>query len=239
MNEESTQIYQRLFNRLLEYPSEQLSFDLPTFTILLSISLISSLMISVAYLKFYENRSTGSQIHRAFPLLGLSITTLFVCIQFSLPLSLGLLGALSIVRFRTPIKEPEEISFIMLLVATSIAIATHNLMFLVLLLAMASVALVILKRSPGPLRDSMKNSFITVTLRNDDYLNAQIDLISLLDEHFDHGRLDGVTKNDTVSVISYSFEDIKKKNLELVEEKLRSLFPNADYSLYSAKPMVT
>ena len=29
-------------------------------------------------------------------------------VLLSLPLSLGLLGALSIVRFRTPIKEPEE-----------------------------------------------------------------------------------------------------------------------------------
>ncbi len=37
--------------------------------------------------------------------MGLSITAIFICIQFSLPLSLGLLGALSIVRFRTPVKE--------------------------------------------------------------------------------------------------------------------------------------
>jgi len=31
-----------------------------------------------------------------------------------------LLGALSIVRFRTPIKEPEEIGFIMLVVASAL-----------------------------------------------------------------------------------------------------------------------
>jgi hypothetical protein len=68
------------------------------------ISLFSAFFVAFLYVRFYKNRSTGSLIYRAFPLLGMSITAIFICIQFSLPLSLGLLGALSIVRFRTPIK---------------------------------------------------------------------------------------------------------------------------------------
>src|SRR5688572_10498829 len=91
------------------------------FLMLMAVSLLSSLFISYLYVHFYSNRATGSQVHRAFPLLGISITAIFVTIQFSLPLSLGLLGALSIVRFRTPIKEPEEIGFIMLVIAKPIS----------------------------------------------------------------------------------------------------------------------
>jgi hypothetical protein len=87
------------------------------FLMLMAISLLSSLFIAYLYLHFYSSRATGSQVHRAFPLLGISVTSIFVTIQFSLPLSLGLLGALSIVRFRTPIKEPEEIGFMMLVKA--------------------------------------------------------------------------------------------------------------------------
>src|SRR4026208_2157664 len=96
------------------------------FLLLMGISLVCSLFISYLYVHFYSNRATGSQVHRAFPLLGISITAIFIAIQFSLPLSLGLLGALSIVRFRTPIKEPEEIGFIMLVIAASIATATFK-----------------------------------------------------------------------------------------------------------------
>ena len=84
---------------------------------LIGVALLASLFISFLYLTFFGSRATGSDVHRAFPLLGISITAVFIAIQFSLPLSLGLLGALSIVRFRTPIKEPEEIGFIMLVVA--------------------------------------------------------------------------------------------------------------------------
>src|SRR6186713_934064 len=99
------------------------------FVFLMAVSLFGTFLASWLYLRFYSSRATGSQVYRAFPLLGLSITAIFVTIQFSLPLSLGLLGALSIVRFRTPIKEPEEIGFIMLVIATSIAVATFKLSF--------------------------------------------------------------------------------------------------------------
>ena len=95
------------------------------------------MFIAYLYVHFYSNRATGSQVHRAFPLLGISITAIFVTLQFSLPLSLGLLGALSIVRFRTPIKEPEEIGFIMLVISTSIAVATFKLSFVGIIFVVA------------------------------------------------------------------------------------------------------
>ena len=113
------------------------------FIFLMAVSLAGALLASLLYVQFYSSRATGSQVHRAFPLLGLSITAIFVCIQFSLPLSLGLLGALSIVRFRTPIKEPEEIGFIMLVIATSIATATFKLQFVGIIFGLAIVALLV------------------------------------------------------------------------------------------------
>ena len=109
------------------------------------ISLFSSFLVALLYVRFFQPRSTGSLIYRAFPLLGISITAIFIAIQFSLPLSLGFLGALSIVRFRNPIKEPEEIGFIMLVVATSLCCATFNLLFLGIILAVALIALLMLR----------------------------------------------------------------------------------------------
>ena len=106
-------------------------------------SLLSSLLISFLYVRFYGSRATGSQIHRAFLLVGPSITAIFIAIQFSLPLSLGLLGALSIVRFRMPIKEAEEIGFILLVVAVSLSWATLNVRLLGMLLVIAVVGLLL------------------------------------------------------------------------------------------------
>ena len=113
------------------------------FVLALLASLAASFAAAGMYRFFYERRGTGSQVHRAFPLLGISITTLFIGVQLSIPLSLGLLGALSIIRFRTPIKEPEEVGFIMLVIAAAVSAATFNFRFLVLLYVMALASLLL------------------------------------------------------------------------------------------------
>ncbi|MDE0839195.1 MAG: DUF4956 domain-containing protein [Kiritimatiellae bacterium] len=69
-----------------------------------------------------------------------------VGVQISLPLSLGLLGTLSIIRFRTPIKEPEETGFLVLVIAAAIICATFNFLFLIILYAIAGVMLYVRNR---------------------------------------------------------------------------------------------
>ena len=115
--------------------------DIGEFLSALLAALLAAFAAQLLYRFFYERRGTGSGIHRAFPLLALAVTTLFVGVQVSLPLSLGLLGSLSIVRFRTPVKEPEEVGFVMLVIASSICAATLNFAFIVWLYAFALAAL--------------------------------------------------------------------------------------------------
>lgn len=112
--------------------------DLGMFALALAASLGAAIVTAALYRAFYESRGTGSQIHKSFAMLSLAITTLFLCIQVSIPLSLGLLGSLSIIRFRTPIKEPEEVGSIMLVIASSVAAATFHFAFMALMLAFAA-----------------------------------------------------------------------------------------------------
>lgn len=136
------------------------NIGLTTFFILLLVSFFSSLYIARLYVRFYRPRGTGSLAYRAFPLLGVSVTAIFICVQFSLPLSLGLLGALSIVRFRTPIKEPEEVGFIMLAIATAISCATFNLFFLAILLAVSTLGLFLINWRGLPLATSEQGTIL-------------------------------------------------------------------------------
>lgn len=69
------------------------------------------------YRKF--SRSLGGKLHigAVLPLIGLTVFLVITVVKSSLALSLGLVGALSIVRFRTPIKEPEELGYLFLTIA--------------------------------------------------------------------------------------------------------------------------
>ena len=178
---------------------------LAAFVFLLALSLVSSLIISQLYLFFYANRATGSQVHRAFPLLGISITAIFIAIQFSLPLSLGLLGALSIVRFRTPIKEPEEIGFIMLVIAAALACATLKLGFLGILLLVALVALLIQRVAARYFVGVPGGGLIVVSLPKDDDAAVTEAVTDLLTARLKRGRFESLSRNTDATVISYAF----------------------------------
>ena len=129
-------------------PEDTRNITMYSFALLLVVSIIMALLVAHLYTKFFDANSTGSRIHRSFPLVGPAVTTIFITVQFSLPLSLGLLGALSIVRFRTPIKEPEEIGFILLVIACSIAIATSNIAYAVILYFIVFISLHIYMHLP-------------------------------------------------------------------------------------------
>lgn len=193
------------------------------FLVVMGVSLLCSLFISFLYVKFYKSRATGSQIHRAFPLLGISVTAIFICIQFSLPLSLGLLGALSIVRFRTPIKEPEEIGFIMLVIATSICCATFNMVFLGIILAVAVAALVALKMGRWVYKGRLNDGMLIITLPTAHYRNNKEKLLELMENHLPTSRIDSISESQHESVLSYSFIRLEKGSMLELQNKLTKI----------------
>jgi hypothetical protein len=115
-----------------------------TFTeafIAIGFSVVFSLVVYFMYQVFYGSRHIGAGVQRMFLLGGPAITMLFLGIQTSIPLSLGLLGALSFVRFRTPVKDPAEIGFLLLLIASSIGASSGNFMAVTLLFVFVFVIL--------------------------------------------------------------------------------------------------
>lgn len=109
--------------------------------IVMCFSMVASIICYLMYQLFYGSRHIGAGVHRTFLVGGPAITALFLGIQSSIPLSLGLLGALSFVRFRTPVKDPAEIGFILLLIATSIGAATRYYMITGLLFVIVFIVL--------------------------------------------------------------------------------------------------
>jgi hypothetical protein len=104
-------------------------------------SLLASIIAYLMYQLFYGSRHIGAGVHRTFLIGGPAITMIFLVIQTSIPLGVGLLGALSFVRFRTPIKDPAEIGFLLLLIASSIGAATGNMVAVAILFAVVFMAL--------------------------------------------------------------------------------------------------
>ena len=174
-------------------------------------------------------------MHRAFPLLGISITAIFVTIQFSLPLSLGLLGALSIVRFRTPIKEPEEIGFLMLVIAMSIATATFKLAFVGIIFVVAVGALFFQAFVRG-FSWGWTDGTIVVTLPTENQPVDPAAITELLRKRLPKARLESVSQTDRETVVSYNFHGLTDSALSGLQAELSGTARNCTYNVFFNRP---
>ena len=191
------------------------------FLALLAISAFAALLLAFLYSRFYRGRSMGSEIHRAFPLLAIAVTAIFVCIQFSLPLSLGLLGALSIVRFRTPIKEPEEIGFLMVVIATSLAAATGMLVFLALVLVATVGALLIQDRGRTVFRHRADSGLVVASFDDAGYASRGGALLAELAAAGRRGALESLTSHDGRVTVTWRFHGLPSTEAPALDRRVR------------------
>ena len=88
------------------------SFNVPQMTISLVVALLLGAVIYMVYSKFY----VGVIFSRSFAvtLVGMTLLTCMVTLAIStnIVISLGMVGALSIVRFRSAIKDPLDVGFL-------------------------------------------------------------------------------------------------------------------------------
>lgn len=209
--------------------------DTTTFVFALIVSLVVAFFLSLLYRVFYENRATGSQIHRSFVLLGPAITAIFLAIQWSLPLSLGLLGALSIIRFRTPVKEPEEVGFIMLLTACSVVTATFQLLLLATLLVVVTAGLAIKRLVPAVKASSRKDGIVLISYAPGAAEDPFREIARLVESTLPRARLESVTQSDGVANLQFSFCDLSSETVVRLRDDLREVADLRSVNLYFNK----
>ena len=93
----------------------------------LALGFVLSLLLQWHYVKFGTSPSNRKEFARIFPLICLTVIVVITVVKTSLALSLGLIGALSIVRFRTPIKEPEELAYLFIAIAIGLGLGADKI----------------------------------------------------------------------------------------------------------------
>ena len=85
---------------------------LRTITVTLGITVLFGLYLFFVYQIFTRKTFYSKSFNMAIPLISLITAAIIMTIQSSLVVSLGMVGALSIVRFRTAIKDPMDLIFL-------------------------------------------------------------------------------------------------------------------------------
>jgi len=134
--------------------------SLPKLVISLAIAALLGLILGQVYIHFGHALSNRRAFARNFLVLIVTTTLIISIVRSSLALSLGLVGALSIVRFRAAIKEPEELVFLFLAISAGLGLgAGQPLITIVAFLVILGLIVIrsLLYRNPG-----QPNLFMTV-----------------------------------------------------------------------------
>jgi uncharacterized membrane protein YhiD involved in acid resistance len=91
-----------------------------------AVALVLSLNVSWYYEHYGQSLSNRRKFAKMLPVLTMTTTLVITIVKSSLALSLGLVGALSIVRFRTAIKEPEELMFLFIAITIGLGVGADQ-----------------------------------------------------------------------------------------------------------------
>ena len=148
-------------NNLTIKDLQNFEIDISLNSLLLSliVATICSLVIRHVYRKFGQSINNKENFSNIFVLLAITTTIVITVVKFSLALSLGLVGALSVVRFRAAIKEPEELVFLFLIIAVGLASGAGQLIPAIILTIFATLFIYIqsLLRKKGHIDVDMLN----------------------------------------------------------------------------------
>jgi hypothetical protein len=181
----------------------------------------ASILIQLHYRKFASVLTNRDDFSNLFPFLTLIIVLIIYVVKSSLALSLGLVGALSIVRFRTPIKEPEELAYIFICIAAGLGyganqtIPTSVAVILILLL----VYLLKIKK----IRNTNKNIFLSIEIEKND-INNTSDFSNIVKKIIENENDNyNLTRIDITENIFQATYILNLKNLEVLENLNKTL----------------
>lgn len=197
--------------------NQSVQVDLPSFALNIALAALMAWILARVYERFGETLSNRRQFGRNFVLIAMTTVLIISVVKSSLALSLGLVGALSIVRFRAAIKEPEELAYLFLNIAIGLGLgADQRVVTIVAFLVI--VALISLVRF-GRRGVTSHNLYLTI----DSHLPEKISLeriVEIMRRHF--SGIDLKRFDETSEALEASFR-VEFEDFGRLEEVKREL----------------
>ena len=161
------------FKSFEEYlPQFQSDISLLWFVINIIYAGVAGYILKYIYSNFGNTLSNRSQFGKIFPLIAMTTMLIITIVKSSLALSLGLVGALSIIRFRAAIKEPEELAYIFITISVGLGLGANQMKITTTALVLIILLIIFSKKTSFIDKDS-NNLFITLQTNKPSSLNIE------------------------------------------------------------------
>jgi uncharacterized membrane protein YhiD involved in acid resistance len=202
--------------------NQPLQIDYSYLVLALFLAAILSFILSRLYIRYGTSISNRTKFSGNFVLLTCTTTLIIMIIKSSLALSLGLVGALSIVRFRSAIKEPEELAFLFLTISIGLGLGAGQLFTTII--SFTIISLLIYGRHFVYKKEKNQNLYLTISGKN---IKLK-DVVSILNKNclsvhlkrFDNLENDFLEASFLVDFKSFSDLEKTKEDLNSISKSL-------------------
>ncbi len=209
------------------FSTQAAPFSIGSLILNLIVGAIIAFILKAHYKRFSSTLNNRDDFGNIFPFILLTTTLVISIVKSSLALSLGLVGALSIVRFRTPIKEPEELAYLFICIAAGLGLGANQTLPTVA--AVLIILFIMYLTKNKKISDHEKNMFLSIECnidKDDEKKNLIKNINKIIGEdvlRFDLRRLD---YRQNFLDITYQINVSDLEVLEKIIEKLKKVYPN-------------
>lgn len=105
---------------IMNYMAQQKTIEPVQLIFNMTVALVLGMVIFITYRLTYSGAAYSKKFNASLMMMTLVTTVVMTVISNNIALSLGMVGALSIIRFRTAIKDPRDTTFIFWCIAVGI-----------------------------------------------------------------------------------------------------------------------
>jgi len=185
----------------------------------LVLTAILSYLLGEIYIRYGMSLSNRKDFARNFLLLGLSTMLIITIVQSSLALSLGLIGALSIVRFRAAIKEPEELIYLFLTIAIGLGMGANQRFKTIIAFIVIYIIIWLTKKVSK--KNHEKMGYLTLTSKNPDLWDLK-KISDLIEERSDDFKLQRFDKMQNLLEAFFLVSISNTDNIQDIDKELRA-----------------
>ena len=219
-----------MFQKFMITESAQIS--LPDFLINSLLIVILSLILEYTYSKCANSLSNRKMF--AYNFLMISFTTMLIIsiVKSSLALSLGLVGALSIVRFRAAIKEPEELAYLFFAISIGLGLGASQRFIVVAAFIVMMIILWIRYLLRG--KNTKQNLFLNISSNSPVDLQLN-DITAIIKKYFKAAELKRFDENKELIEASFLVDIDKTEKLQSCKQELQKLNDSVSISFIDNK----
>ncbi len=200
----------------------------------LIIAAILGWLLEYVFIKYSQTINNKKIFSKNFILIATTTAFIISIVKSSLALSLGLVGALSIIRFRTAIKEPEELSYLFICIGIGLGLGAGYRVVTIIAIVIIFIIIVI-KDSFN--KKEISNESIYLSLYCTNKLNLE-KILNICKNYCTQVYLRDfdLTNNKSQIGLTVNFESEKKLNLLL--KSLKSTNKNIEINLINKQNII-